>query len=84
MNPTTRKRVMTSDDEFREQFRHMRKTHSVGVILGLLAEVVKDEADAEFVAGNFQAEDQTRIVLGTLYTMTVGVDAVRYRPTREA
>ena len=45
---------MTGDDEFREQFRHMRKTHSVGVILGLLAEVVKDEADAEFVAGDFR------------------------------
>jgi len=75
---------MTSDDEFREQFRRMRKTHSVGVILGLLAEVVKDEADAEFVAGDFQAEDQTRIVLGTLYSVSVGVDAVRYRPTREA
>ena len=75
---------MTSDDEFREQFRHMRKTHSVGVILGLLADVVKDEADAEFVAGDFEAEDQTRIVLGTLYCLTVAVDSVRYRPTREA
>ena len=75
---------MTSDDEFREQFRHMRKTHSVGVILGLLAEVVKDEADAEFVAGDFEAEGQTRIVLGTLYCLTVAVDSVRYRPTREA
>ena len=62
----------------------MRKTHSVGVILGLLAEVVEGEADAEFVAGDFQAEDQTRIVLGTLYSVSVGVDAVRYRPTREA
>lgn len=66
---------MIGDDEFREQFRRMRETHSVGVILSLLA---------EFVAGDFVAEDQTRIVLGTLYTMTVGVDAVRYRPTREA
>lgn len=75
---------MIGDDEFREQFRQMRKTHSVGVILGLLAEVVKDEADAEFVAGDFVAEDQTRIVLGTLYSVSVGVDAVRYRPTREA
>ena len=75
---------MTGDDDFREQFRHMRKTHSVGVILGLLAEVVKDEADAEFVAGDFVAEDQTRIVLGTLYSVSVGVDAVRYRPTRGA
>lgn len=73
-----------NDDEFRQQLRHMRKTHSVGVILGLLAEVVKDEADAEFVAGDFQAEDQTRIVLGTLYSLSVGVDAVRYRPSREA
>ena len=75
---------MTSDDDFREQLRRMRETHSVGVILGLLAEVVKDEADAEFVAGDFEAEDQTRIVLGTLYSVSVGVDAVRYRPTREA
>lgn len=75
---------MIGDDEFREQLRRMRKTHSVGVILGLLAEVVKDEADAEFVAGDFVAEDQTRIVLGTLYSLSVGVDAVRYRPSREA
>ena len=49
---------MTSDDDFREQLRRMRETHSVGVILGLLAEVVKDEADAEFVAGDFEAEDR--------------------------
>ena len=75
---------MTSDDDFREQLRRMRETHSVGVILGLLAEVVKDEADAEFVAGDFEAEGQTRIVLGTLYCLTVAVDSVRYRPTREA
>jgi hypothetical protein len=73
-----------NDDEFRQQLRNMRKTHSVGVILGLLAEVVKEEADAEFVAGDFQAEDQTRIVLGTLYSLSVGVDAVRYRPAKEA
>ena len=74
---------MTSDD-VREELRRMRKTHSVGAILGLLAEVMKDEADAEFVAGDFEAEDQTRVVLGTLYSVGVGVDAVRYRPTREA
>ena len=74
---------MTSDD-VRGRLRTMRETHSVGAILGLLAEVVKDEADAEFVAGEFEAEGQTRIVLGTLYSVSVGVDAVRYRPTREA
>ena len=77
--------MTTSDDDFREQLRRMRETHSVGVILGMLTEVVKDEADAEFVAGDFDAEDdQTRIVLGTLYCLTVAVDSVRYRPTREA
>ena len=69
---------MTSDD-VRNRLRTMRETHSVGSILGLLAEVVKDEADAEFVAGDFQAEDQTRIVLGTLYSVSMGVDAIRYR-----
>lgn len=74
---------MTSDD-VRNRLRTMRETHSVGSIIGLLAEIVKDEADAEFVAGDFVAEDQTRVVLGTLYTVSVGVDAVRYRPTREA
>ena len=70
---------MTSDD-VRDGLRTMRETHSVGSILSLLAEVVKDEADAEFVAGDFEAEDQTRIVLGTLYSVSVGVDSVRYRP----
>ena len=74
---------MTSD-EVREELRRMRKTHSVGAVLGLLAECVKDEADAEFVAGDFEAEDQTRIVLGTLYSVSMGVDVIRYRPTREA
>ena len=74
---------MTSDD-VRGRLRTMRETHSVGAILGLLAEVVKDEADAEFVAGDFEAEDHTRIVLGTLYSVSMGVDVIRYRPTREA
>ena len=69
---------MTSDD-VRNRLRTMRETHSVGSILGLLAEVVKHEADAEFVAGDFQAEDQTRIVLGTLSSVSMGVDAIRYR-----
>ena len=69
-----------SSDEVREWLRTMRETHSVGSILGLLAEVVRDEADAEFVAGDFGAEDQTRIVLGTLYSVSMGVDVIRYRP----
>jgi hypothetical protein len=70
---------MTSDD-VREHLRTMRKTHTLGSILSLLAEVVRDEADAEFVAGDFAAEGQSRVVLGTLYSLSVGVDAVRYRP----
>ena len=70
---------MTSD-EVREWLRDIRETHSVGSILGLLAECVKDEADVEFVAGDFEAEDQSRIVLGTLYSVSLGVDAIRYRP----
>ena len=83
MNHNTRKRV-TSSDDVRDRLRTMRETHPVGSILGLLAEVVEGEADAEFVAGDFEAEGQTRIVLGTLYCLTVAVDSVRYRPTREA
>jgi len=70
---------MTSD-EVREELRRMRKTHSVGAVLGLLAEVVRDEADAEFAAGDFGAEDQSRVVLGTLSSVSMGVDAIRYRP----
>ena len=70
---------MTSD-EVREGLREMRITHSVGTILGLLAECVEDEADAEFVAGDFESEDQSRIVLGTLYSVSMGVDVIRYRP----
>ena len=73
-----------SSDDVRGRLRSMRETHSVGSILGLLAEVVKDEADAEFVAGDFQAEVQTRIVLGTLYSVSMGVDAIRYRPREGA
>ena len=69
-----------SSDEVREWLRTMRETHSVGSILGLLAEVVRDEADAEFVAGDFESEDQSRIVLGTLYSVSMGVDVIRYRP----
>ena len=74
---------MTSD-EVREGLRQVRETHSVGAILGFLAEVVRDEADAEFVAGDFEAEDQSRIVLGTLYSVSMGVDAIRYRPREGA
>lgn len=74
---------MTSD-EVREELRRHRRTHSVGAILGLLAEVVRDEADAEFVAGAFEHEDQSRIVVGTLYSVSVGVDAIRYRPKEGA
>lgn len=70
---------MTSDD-VRDRLRAMRQTHSVGSILSLLAEVVRDEADAEFGSGDFEAEDQSRIVLGTLYAVSLGVDAIRYRP----
>ncbi len=79
MNFTFRNRVMTSD-EVRDRLRTMRRTHTVGSILSLLAEVVRDEADAEFVAGDFAAEGQSRVVLGTLYSVSVGVDSVRYRP----
>ena len=79
MKPTSRKRVVTGDG-VREELRRLRMTHPVGVTLGLLAEVVRDEADAEFVAGNFEADDHTRIVPGTLFNVSVGVDAIRYRP----
>lgn len=70
---------MTSDD-VREHLRTMRRTHTVGSILSLLAEVVEAEADAEFVAGEFAAEGRSRVVLGTLYAVGVGVDSVRFRP----
>jgi len=67
---------MNSDD-VRDVLRAIRETHSVGSILGILAEVVREEADAEFGAGDFEAEDQSRIVLGTLYAVSMGVDAIR-------
>jgi len=70
---------MTSDDEFREQLRRMRETHSVGVILVLLAEVVKDEADVEWQAGHLSAEEQSQLVVSALYATGLGVDAIRQK-----
>ena len=70
---------MTGDDEFREQLRRMRETHSVGVILGLLAEVVKDEADVEWQAGHLSAEEQSQLVASALHATGFGVDAIRQK-----
>ena len=57
-----------TNDGVREELRRIRKTHSVGVTLGSQAEVVKDDS-----------EDHSRIVLGTLYSVSMGVDAIRNR-----
>ena len=56
-------------DGVRVELRRIKKTHPVGVTLGSQAEVVKGEA-----------EDHSRIVLGTLSSVVMGVDAIRYRP----
>lgn len=67
---------MTSDD-VRAGLRAMRETHSVGSILSLLAEVVQAEAEAEFVAGDLAAEEQSRLCVSALYAVGLGLDAIR-------
>ena len=67
---------MTSDD-VREQLKLMRESHSVGSILSLLAEAVRDEGDAEFLAGDMTAEEQSRLCVSALFALGLGLDAVR-------
>lgn len=67
---------MTSDD-VKDRLRAMRQTHSVGSILSLLAEVVKDEADAEFASGDLAAEEQSQLVTSALFAVGLGLDAIR-------
>lgn len=67
---------MTSDN-VRNDLRAMRATHSIGSILGLLAEVVQEEADADFVAGDLNAEEQSRLCVSALYAVGLGLDAIR-------
>lgn len=67
---------MTSDD-VRDDLRTMRRTHSVGSILSLLAEVVREEADAEWQAGHLSAEEQSQLVSSALLATGLGVDAIR-------
>lgn len=67
---------MTSDD-VRERLRDVRRTHSVGSILGLLAEVVREEADAEGRAGDLTAEEHSRLVVAALFATGLGLDAIR-------
>lgn len=69
---------MTSD-EVRDVLRAVRETHSVGAILGLLAEVVREEADAEFGAGDMTAEEQSQLVVSALFAVGLGLDAIRRR-----
>lgn len=69
---------MTSDD-VRDRLKLMRQTHSVGSILSLLAECVKDEADAEFVAGDLTAEEQSQLCVSALFALGLGLDAIRRR-----
>lgn len=71
---------MTSDD-VRDVLRAVRVTHSVGSILTLLAECVQEEADAEFVASDLTAEEQSRLCVSALYAVGLGLDAIR-RSTR--
>ena len=67
---------MTSDD-VRDRLRLVRHTHSVGSILSLLAEVVKDEADAEFASGDLTAEENSQLVTSALLALGLGLDAIR-------
>lgn len=67
---------MTSE-EVRDVLRGLRQTHSVGAILGLLAEVVREEADAEFGAGEMTAEEQSQLVVSALFAVGLGLDAIR-------
>ena len=70
-----------SSDDVRDELRTMRATHSVGSILGLLAEVIQEEADTEFVAGDLTAEEQSRLCVSALFAVGLGPDAIR-RGTR--
>jgi hypothetical protein len=72
---------MTTDD-VRDGLRVMRRTHSAGCILGLLSEVVQEEADAEFLAGDLVDEELSRLVAAALHATGLGVDAIRLRPRR--
>jgi hypothetical protein len=67
-------------DEVREQLRAIRETTSVGAILSLLAEVVGDEADAEFEAGDLSAEECSRLAVAALHAVGLGLDAIRRKP----
>lgn len=67
---------MTSDD-VRDVLREVRVTHSVGSILSLLAEVVQQEADAEFVTGDSTAEERSRLCMSALFAVGLGLDAIR-------
>lgn len=69
---------MTSD-EVRDGLREMRTTHSVGSILGLLAEVTREEADAEWQAGHLTAEEQSQLCVSALFAVGLGLDAIRRR-----
>ena len=67
---------MTSD-EVRDVLRAVRETHSVGSILGILAEVVREEADVEFGVGDMTAEEQSQLVVSALFAVGLGLDAIR-------
>jgi len=67
---------VTSDD-VREELRRHRRTHSVGAILGLLAEVVREEADREWQVNDMTAEEQSQLVVSALFAVGLGLDAIR-------
>ena len=67
---------MTSD-QVREQLRAMRQSHSVGSILGLLAEVVREEADAEWRSGDMTAEESSQLAVSALFAVGLGLDVIR-------
>ena len=69
---------MTSD-EVRDMLRGLRQTHSVGAILGILAEVVREEADREWQANDMTAEEQSQLVVSALFAVGLGLDAIRRR-----
>lgn len=64
---------MTGDDVL-DGLRPTQGTHSVGGILGLLAEAVEEEADVGWRAGHRSAEERSQLVVSAT---GLGVDAIR-------
>jgi len=66
-----------TSEEVRDVLRGVRQTHSAGAILGILAEVVREEADHEWQANDMTAEEQSQLVVSALFAVGLGLDAIR-------